>query len=115
MHELAICQGLIKQVEQIANEQGAASVDQIVLSLGALSGVEAPLLERAFDIARMGTVAQGAELEVRTSPVVVECRNCGNSNEVPPNRLLCDACGGWQVNIKQGQEMHLLKIGLLKT
>jgi hydrogenase nickel incorporation protein HypA/HybF len=114
MHELAICQGMINQVEQIAQQQGAASVDQIVLSLGVLSGVEAPMLKRAFEIARMGTVAQGAELEIRTGPVVVECRKCGNSNEARANRLLCDACGGWQVNVMQGDEMLLLEVGLLK-
>jgi len=112
MHELALCQGLLTQVERIAREQAASSVERIVLSVGPLSGVEASLLEHAFEIAKLDSVASGAELEIQTGPVVVECRNCGNSNEASVNRLLCDACGGWQVNLKQGDEMLLLRLEL---
>ena len=112
VHELAICQALIQQVEKIATENHASSVDQIVLIIGALSGVEGPLLDRAFSIARMGTVAQEAELKIEIGPVVVECRICGNHNEVAVNRLLCDACGDWQVNVKQGDEMLLKTVEL---
>jgi hydrogenase nickel incorporation protein HypA/HybF len=112
MHELAICQGLIRQVERIAQQEGANQVDSIVLSIGALSGIEPPLLDRAFEIARMGTVAQSAELEMQTGPIVVECRICGSSGEASINRLLCPACGGWQVSVKQGEEMLLLRVEL---
>ena len=112
MHELAVCQGLIRQVEQIAQQEGAKRVDNIVLSIGALSGVEPPLLERAFEIARMGTVAQSAELEMQTGPIVIECRTCGASGEAAVNRLLCPECGGWQVRVKQGEEMLLLRVEL---
>jgi hydrogenase nickel incorporation protein HypA/HybF len=112
VHELAVCQGLISQLEKIAREQGASSVLHIVLSVGALSGVEAPLLDRAFEIARMGTVAEEAKLEIQAGPVVVQCRICGNRNEARANRLLCDACGDWQVDVKQGDEMLLLRVEL---
>ena len=112
MHELAICQSLIQQVEKIAFENHAGAVEKIELIIGALSGVEGPLLDRAFDIARMGTIAQGAELKMEIGPVVVECRICGNRNEVAVNRLLCDACGDWQVNVKQGDEMLLKRVEL---
>ena len=84
MHELAVCQGLLSQVDRIAREHEARRVDRIVLSIGPLSGVEPPLLDRAFEIARMGTVAQDAVLEIQTGPVVVECRTCGSSG-VSPN------------------------------
>ena len=112
MHELAICQGILSQVGAIAREQGAGQVDHIVLSIGPLSGVEPPLLDRAFEVARCGTVAEQATLEIRHSAVVVVCRQCGNENEAESNRLLCSACGGWQVNVKQGDEMMLLRVEL---
>ena len=112
MHELAICQGLLNQVERLAREQGASCVDQIVLAVGPLSGVEPPLLQHAFEIARCGTVADDATLEIQTGSIVVECRSCGNSNEAKVNRLLCGACGGWQVDVKQGDEMLLMRLEL---
>jgi hydrogenase nickel incorporation protein HypA/HybF len=112
MHELAVCQGLIRQVERIARQEGATQVDSIKLSIGPLSGVEPPLLERAFEIARMGTVAQRAELEIGTGPIVVECRTCGSSGEASVNRLLCPACGDWRVSVRQGEEMTLMRVEL---
>ena len=69
MHELAVCQGLLRQVQQIALENRARSVERILLRIGGLSGVEPPLLERAFEIARMGTLAQEAELVIEEGPV----------------------------------------------
>ena len=110
MHELAVCQGLINQAERIARDEGGSRVDNIVLSIGPLSGVEPPLLERAFEIARMGTMAEHAELEIQTGPIVVKCRICGSSGEARSNRLLCQNCGDWRVNVEQGDEMLLLRL-----
>ena len=112
MHEMSICQGLINQVEQIAQERGASRVDSIVLLIGPLAGVEPILLGRAFEIARLETVASEVELEIETGPVVVECRICGGSGEAQVNRLLCPNCGGWQVNLIQGDELLLLRLEL---
>jgi len=110
MHEMSICQGLLDQVERIARDQGASRVESIVLSIGPLSGVEADLLGRAFEVARMATVAENAELEIQTGPVVVACRSCGASGEALPNRLLCPSCDTWQVDLVQGDELLLLRL-----
>jgi hydrogenase nickel incorporation protein HypA/HybF len=110
MHEMSICQGLMSQVEKIAQERGAGRVDLIVLSIGPLAGVEPELLSRAFEVARAETVANDAELEIETGPVVVECRSCGTSGEAQVNRLLCPSCGDWKVNLVQGDEMLLLRL-----
>jgi len=110
MHEMSICQGLMDQVERIAAEQNASRVDSIVLSIGPLSGVEPVLLNRAYEVARMQTVAENAALEIQTGPIVVECRSCGASGEAQVNRLLCPSCGNWQVNLVQGDELLLLRL-----
>lgn len=112
MHELSVCQGVISQVEKVAADQGSAKVEHIVLQIGGLSGVEPPLLERAFGIARAGTVAAQATLEIRSGPVVVECRECGGRSAVPPNRLLCVYCGEWRVKVVEGEELLLLSVEL---
>jgi len=112
MHELSICQGLLSQVKRVAKENDARSVALIRIRVGALSGVEPPLLERAFEIAREGTVAQEAELEIETGPVVVKCQECGASSAVPANRLVCQYCGEWRVNVTEGDELLLLSVEL---
>ncbi|MDX2419018.1 MAG: hydrogenase maturation nickel metallochaperone HypA [Xanthomonadales bacterium] len=110
MHEMSICQALMDQVERIASEQGASRVDKIVLSIGPLSGVEPELLSRAYEVSRAGTVAESAELEIETGPIVVECRSCGASGEAGVSRLVCASCGDWQVNLTQGDELLLLRL-----
>jgi hydrogenase nickel incorporation protein HypA/HybF len=110
MHEMSICQALMDQVERIASEQDASRVDRIVLSIGPLSGVEPELLSRAYEVSRAGTVAESAELEIETGPIVVECRSCGASGEAEVSRLVCPSCGDWQVNLTQGDELLLLRL-----
>ena len=110
MHEMSICQGLLDQVERIAGEKGAKRVDSILLSVGPLSGVEPDLLSRAFEVAKLQTIAENSTLEIRTGPVVVECRSCGASGEAGVNRLLCPSCGDWQVDLVEGDELLLLRL-----
>lgn len=110
MHELAICQGLLSQVHKVAAENRARSVELIRLRVGGLSGVEPPLLERAFEIARAGTIASEAVLEIEEGPVVVKCRECGASSAVPVNRLVCQYCGEWRVSVIEGEELLLLSV-----
>ncbi|MBT8064672.1 MAG: hydrogenase maturation nickel metallochaperone HypA [Gammaproteobacteria bacterium] len=112
MHELSVCQGLLRQVDRLARENGADAVTRIVLRIGGLSGVEPPLLQHAFEIARMGTLAQEAELAIEEGPVVVKCQECGGRSVVPVNRLLCTYCGEWKVNVVEGEELLLLSLDL---
>lgn len=112
MHELAICQSLIGAVERAAAEHGARRIARIVVAIGPLSGVEAPLLSRAFTIARVGTPAEDAELDIEIMPVMVHCPACDCDSHVALNRLLCERCGGWQVTLKSGDELLLKRIEL---
>jgi hydrogenase nickel incorporation protein HypA/HybF len=110
MHELSICQSLIRQVQQVAADNNAQSVTLIRIRVGGLSGVEPPLLKRAFEIACAGTVAAEAELEMEDGPVVIKCRDCGASSAVAINRLLCQYCGDWRVTVTEGEELLLLSV-----
>jgi hydrogenase nickel incorporation protein HypA/HybF len=57
MHELSVCQALIDQVEALAEARGASAVSRITVAIGALSGVEAHLLEQALPIASASPMA----------------------------------------------------------
>lgn len=112
MHELAVCQSLIDQAVATALAHGADKVTRIKIAIGPLSGVEEPLLRRAYSIARGGTLADEAELEIETLPVIARCRDCGTMSEVAVNRLVCGGCGTWRVEIVSGEEMLLKSVEL---
>ena len=113
MHELSICQDLIAQVERVAFEHGAKAVDRIVVKVGPLSGVEVPLLEKAYSIACAGTVAEGAELVAESVPVRVACETCGAQTDAAINRLVCGACGDYRTRLVSGDELILQSVELI--
>ncbi len=113
MHELAVCQSLLREVARAAAANGAGEVTRVVVAIGSLSGVEGPLLARAFEVARCGTIASGAALEIEAVPVRVRCKICAAETETPVNALLCGRCGAWQVDVLSGEELLLTRVELV--
>lgn len=114
MHEFAVCQGMLQQIESIAAEQQAAAVDMVTVRIGPLSGIEAHLLTQAFPLAAAGTIAEKAELIVEALPIKVKCQSCGAETEAKPNRLVCGQCGDYHTQLLSGDEMLLASLELVK-
>jgi hydrogenase nickel incorporation protein HypA/HybF len=112
VHELSVCQSLIRQAEVVAREHHAGAIAVIRLRVGPLSGVELPLLARAFTVARGGTLAENADLVTESLPVRVRCRTCRAETVAAPNRLLCGACGEWRTELMSGDEMLMTGLEL---
>ena len=115
MHELAICQSLMEQIESIAAERNARSVTSIVIGMGPLSGVEARLLKNAYPVASAGTIAEDAELIIEYLPIRVKCSQCGSESDALPNKLVCKQCGDWRTTLVSGDELLLMSVELERT
>lgn len=112
MHELSVCQSMLRQVDTIALRHHAQRVTQITLHIGLLSGVEPQLLLQAFPIASAGSVAQDARLVIETLPIRVHCQHCHQDSEATLNRLTCRHCGGQQTQLISGNELLLANVEL---
>jgi len=112
MHELSVCQALLAQVKEIARAHGASGVRQIIVAVGPLSGIEPALLAGAFQLARAGSCAAGAQLRFEPAPVRVRCAECDAESACEVNRLLCGACGGYRTRVVSGDELLLLRVEL---
>lgn len=64
MHEFSLMADLLRKVEQLANEADADKVSGLKVKLGALSHITPDHFCEHFEVASVGTVAEGAELEV---------------------------------------------------
>jgi len=115
MHELAICQSLMRQVERIALEHEAQSVISIVIGMGPLSGVEAQHLKNAYSIASADTLAENAKLIIEFLPLRVKCNQCGSESDALPNKLVCKQCGDWRTRLISGDELLLMSVELAQT
>lgn len=115
MHELAICQALMSQVEAIANNHHAGKVTAITVGIGPLSGVEEQLLKNAYPVATAGSIADGAELLIQATPIRVRCSGCGKESNATPNQLICGHCQNWRTELISGDELLLLRVEMDKT
>lgn len=113
MHEMAICQALIRQLEQLAADNGGGRIRQATLRVGPLSGVEAPLLDRAFAFARRSSQATAdTALVLESATIEVRCNDCGERSAAAINRLLCACCGSWRTRVTAGDELLLMRVEL---
>jgi hydrogenase nickel incorporation protein HypA/HybF len=114
MHELSVCQAMLRQVETIATREQAISVDRIVVRIGTLSGVVPELLQQAFTVARAGTKADNAELVTQTELIRIQCLQCGYESDAQANRLICPHCGDFRTRLISGDELILASVELTK-
>jgi len=114
VHELAICQSIISQVETLAQQHQAKKVEKIILKIGLLAGVESELLKQAFPLAAAGSCVENADLIIESIPVRVKCTQCNVESEVAPNHLLCQHCGDWRTKVISGDEMLLARLEFLQ-
>jgi len=112
VHELSLCDDLLGQVVAIAAQHKAESVESITVKIGALAGVEPMLLESAFSLIKVGTVAEQAQFIMQTAPVIVRCRKCDSQSEVAANYLLCSACQSNDTTLISGDELILASVAL---
>ncbi|MEN8177266.1 MAG: hydrogenase maturation nickel metallochaperone HypA [Pseudomonadota bacterium] len=112
MHELSVCQALLKQIEEIAVRENAREITRIFVRVGPLSGVVPDLLKQAFTIARAGSIAAGAELITEDQPIRVRCQQCGAETTASPNKLICASCGDYRTQLLSGDELLLASVEL---
>ncbi len=114
MHELSIAESLIEQVETAVRADGAARVTAVRLRIGALAGVDADALRFGFDVATVGTLLEGAALEIDLVPVVVYCPVCDLESELATiQQFRCPRCGRPTGELRQGRELLIESVEVL--
>jgi len=115
VHELAVAQALVDQVDAVITQHNATQASLIRVRIGPLAGVVPELLATAFPLAAAGSRMEHAELEFTHAPIRVHCQTCGAETEAAMNRLLCGACGDWHTQILSGDELLLESVELETT
>ncbi len=113
MHELSVCQALLKQVTDIAMDRGGGVVEHITIEAGPLSGVEPGLIARAFEMLRASNCATAqALLSIESPEVIIRCSTCNTESLTTPNRLVCPLCGEFRTRVVAGDELRLRRVEL---
>ena len=62
MHEVSLCESIIKIIERQAQRDHFTRVEKVTLTVGDLSGASIEALEFCFPMVAKGTIADGATL-----------------------------------------------------
>ena len=110
MHEMALAGSVRDIVEETARRNGARSIVVVRMELGSLSHVEPGALRFCFDAVMRGSLAEGARLEIVTTPGEAWCMPCGET--VPLARIgePCPRCGSYQLQVLRGESMRVTEI-----
>ena len=115
MHELAVAQALVEQVDAVIDQHQASNAALIRVRIGPLAGVVPELLASAFPLAAAGSRMEHATLDFALTPITVHCQTCGADTEAAMNRLICGDCGDWRTQILSGDELLLESVELETT
>ena len=107
MHEVGITRSIVEIAERSAREQGAARVVSVTVQIGGLSGVVPEAVEFCFEACTKETFLEGARLIVERIPGRGRCRECGAETALDPYIFACPACGGYALEVLQGNELSI--------
>ena len=113
MHELAIVEALIDQVQkELERVDQKGRVLRVELSIGRLSGVCCDSLRFAFGLLAPGTCVENAEITIQEPKAVCHCRTCGIRQEIDDLVFQCPQCGSDDIVIESGRELMLQSIDI---
>ncbi len=90
-----------------ARDLNSASIQLIKVRIGEFTTIAREALDFAFDIARRGTLAERAHLEIEMVSMLVECVVCHGVNH--PEKTLCLICAqcGFPLKVVSGEELQV--------
>ena len=110
MHEMSLCESVVRILEDTARSQGFGRVKTVWLEVGALSGVEIEAMRFSFDAVTRGTLAEQAKLELIALPGRAWCMQCAKSVEVQQRFDACPTCGSYQLQVTGGDELKIKEL-----
>lgn len=110
MHELGICDAMLKMVRNIIVEEQLEGVSSITVEVGSLSGVVPHFMTDCWEAVTDGTELEGCEMIVETLEGEAACLDCGAQFVADLDNLRCPDCGGNKLTPISGRELTIKEI-----
>lgn len=102
MHEMAIADSVLRGVLRHA---GGRRVERVHLVVGHLRQVVPETLRFGWDVVTRSTGAEGSILDIEHVAPLGLCLDCGEASLQDGFPFACDACGGFRIEVRQGNEL----------
>jgi hydrogenase nickel incorporation protein HypA/HybF len=110
MHELSLALEVIELAQREADKNGVSTIQEILIAVGDLSGVEGDIFQSALEMVVKDTILEGAKLNINRIPGKGKCNTC-QQEFIMNNRLdICPGCQSFPSEITGGQEFRVLSL-----
>lgn len=110
MHEYPITQQIVKLAVEKAEENNALRIIRIGLVVGEMTGFVGDSIKMYFDAIAEGTLAEGAELNIKYVKSRLVCSDCGEYFERQKFTFQCPHCNGKGMPTDIGKEFYIEEI-----
>jgi hydrogenase nickel incorporation protein HypA/HybF len=107
---MSIAEYIVRAACEAARQNRLVKITRITLEIGRFSGVEPGALELAFGFVKKDTLAEQAQLEILSPPLLLFCKRCEMEYAGTPQDLRCPTCLGEELDILAGREMLVKSI-----
>ncbi len=111
MHELGIVFYIIRDVKQVAEENGVGHVSAVVMNIGEVSTIVPEYLQDCWRwAADKEEILKGCELRINTLPAVTWCDGCKREYGTVEHGRTCPYCGSESTWLLRGNEVEIKEI-----
>ena len=110
MHEMSLCQSVVRILQSEARQRNFRRVKTVRLQIGALSCVMPEAMDFCFKAVTAGTLADSARLELVRLPGAAWCMSCGETVEIRERYDACPQCGGYELQVTGGDELRVTEL-----
>lgn len=110
MHEFSLATEVIKLAETEAEKNNAASVSEITIEVGNMSGVEADPFESALKLLAGGSILQNSVFNIIRIKGKGFCISCKHEFEMNLRMDTCPKCGSFPSEIRGGNEFRVTSL-----
>ena len=110
MHELGICDALLKMVRSIAEEEALEEISRITIEVGSLSGVVPAYMSDCWVAVTDGTELEETEFVIEELAGTAKCMDCEQEFVADLNDLSWPFCRGKKLMPLTGRDLTLKEI-----
>ena len=104
LHEATLAENILNIALDAAQQNHAAKIFKVGLTLGELAGVEVEALNLSFDVLKKNTPADCAELVINRVPCRATCNKCCKTFQLERYNFFCPDCDGILI-LHSGREL----------
>lgn len=112
MHELSICRSIADIVERSA---AGRRVETVNVRIGKLRQIVPDTLVYCWSLVCEETPLDGSQLRVESIPAAIRCIRCDHTLILDEPLLVCDRCGGTEVEIVAGEEFLITSLDVAEV